>query len=102
LLWWVILVLLLDVFADTPTGNQLGPPSTSFSRGAPLPLWGSATLRLATLASAPPPPQAAKADGRKTIYRNEFTPTRVTQGIDEKLPAQFNGFVHTRLQNKSI
>jgi hypothetical protein len=22
----------LDVFADTPTGNQLGPPSTSFSR----------------------------------------------------------------------
>ena len=25
-------VLLLDVFADTPTGNQCGPPSTSFSR----------------------------------------------------------------------
>ena len=22
----------LDVFRDTPTGNQLGPPSTSFSR----------------------------------------------------------------------
>jgi hypothetical protein len=25
-------VCLLDVFADTPTGNQCGPPSTSFSR----------------------------------------------------------------------
>jgi hypothetical protein len=25
-------VCLLDVFADTPTGNQCGPPSSSFSR----------------------------------------------------------------------
>jgi hypothetical protein len=38
-------VLLLDVFADTPTGNQCGPPSTSFSRAElPPPLRGSAAL----------------------------------------------------------
>ena len=40
----------LDVFRDTPTGNQLGPPSTSFSRTEPpLPIRGSAargSLRL--------------------------------------------------------
>ena len=43
-------VLLLDVFADTPTGNQCGPPSTSFSRAERLPPSGvrlrSPSLRL--------------------------------------------------------
>ena len=41
--WW------LDVFADTPTGNHCGPPSTRFSR----------------------------AEGRKTIYRSRFTPALI-------------------------
>jgi len=34
----------LDVFRDTPTGNQLGPLDQFFARGAPPPLRGSAAL----------------------------------------------------------
>src|SRR6185437_6339927 len=44
-----------------------------FARAAP-PLWGSAALRLATLASAPPHPKGVETEGRKTIYRKIFTP----------------------------
>ena len=39
---------MLDVFADTPTGNQRGPPSTRFARAeqklhpSASPLWGEA------------------------------------------------------------
>ena len=48
--WW------LDVFADTPTGNHCGPPSTRFSRAERL------------------HPSGVKTEGRKTIYRSRFTP----------------------------
>ena len=37
-------MLMLDVFGDTPTRNQCGPPSTSFSRAPLSPLRGSAAL----------------------------------------------------------
>lgn len=71
---WVMLVVRLDVFADTPTQEQRDPPSTSFGLGALRAPPGSAARRLATLATAPPPPEGHGADRRTHIYRNNFTP----------------------------
>jgi hypothetical protein len=66
----------LDVFGDTSTRNQRGPPSTSFSpeESSFTPL-GFGCARLATLALAPPRPKGVKLEGRRAIYRNGFTPT---------------------------
>ena len=44
----------LDVFADTPTGNHYGPPSTSFGRRQPPFGGGCAPARYARLRSAAP------------------------------------------------
>jgi hypothetical protein len=67
---------MLDVFADTPTGNQFGPPSTSFSRaGALAPRWGSAALGSLRSPSLRLAPTGGKGGGRqsnlqKQIYTN--------------------------------
>ena len=52
--------LVLDVFVDTPTGNQRGPPSTSFPCAEQLhPFW----VRLRSARSASP--QRGEAGGKK-------------------------------------
>jgi len=61
-------VLMLDVFADTPTGNQCGPPSTSFSR-APLHPFGD-RLRCGSLRS---PPLRLTPKGWRQMEERQFT-----------------------------
>src|SRR5271157_3963041 len=50
-------------------------PRPVFGGGSPLS--GATALRLATLASAPPPPKGGWAEGRGVIYRKTFTPASV-------------------------
>ena len=67
---------MLAVFGDTPTGNQYGPPSTSFLRaGALAPRWGSAALGSLRSPSLRLAPTGGKGGGRqsnlqKQIYTN--------------------------------
>ena len=61
-------VLMLDVFGDTPTGNQYGPPSTSFSR-APLHPCG-VRLRCGSLRS---PPLRLTPQGWRQREERQFT-----------------------------
>jgi hypothetical protein len=66
---------MLDVFADTPTGNQYGPPSTSFSRAERLHPSGVRlrSARYARLRSASPRrgEDGGKKDNlQKQIYTN--------------------------------
>ena len=51
-------------------------PRPAFRARSALPPPGFGCARLATLAFATPHPGGGKAEGRKTIYRNRFTPTR--------------------------
>ena len=52
---------------DTPTGNQFGPPSTSFSRaGALAPRWGSAALGSLRSPSLRLAPTGGKGGGRQS------------------------------------
>ena len=51
-------------------------PRPAFRARSALPPPGFGCARLATLAFAPPHPGGGKAEGRKTIYRNRFTPTK--------------------------
>ena len=62
----------LDVFADTSTGNHLGPPSTSFSRAARLhPSWVRLrSARYARLRSASP--RRGGGGGKKDKLQKEF------------------------------
>ena len=66
------LVWLLDVFADTPTGNQGGPPSTSFSRAERLSPSGVRlrSARYARLHSASP--RRGKDRGKKDNLQKQF------------------------------
>jgi hypothetical protein len=65
-------VLWLDVFADTPTGNQCGPPSTSFSRVERLHPSGVRlrSARYAHLHSASP--RRGEAGGKKDKLQKQF------------------------------
>ncbi len=63
-----------DVFRDTPTGNQLGPPSTSFSRaGAPTPP-GLGCARLATLAFLASPRRGGGEGKKDKLQKDFYTP----------------------------
>src|SRR6266704_3317060 len=67
----------LDVFRDTPTGNQCGPPSTSFSRAERLHPSGVRlrSARYARLRSASP--RRGGGGGKKDKLQKEFyTPKR--------------------------
>ena len=61
---------------DTPTGNQGGPPATSFPHAERLPPGRGAaalgSLRSPSLRRTPP---GGQAKGGETIYRKTFTPT---------------------------
>jgi len=59
LVWWAMWFWMLDVFADTPTGNHGGPPSTSFRARSVLTPPGFGNARLATLAFAPLTPEGS-------------------------------------------
>ena len=68
---------MLDVFVDTPTGNQRGPPSTSFARAEQLhPFWVRLrSARYARLRSASP--QRGEAGGKedklqKQVYTGQY------------------------------
>src|SRR6266545_2926614 len=63
--WWPMWFWMLDVFADTPTGNHCGPPSTSFARAEQLHPFGVRlrSARYARLRSASP--QRGEAGGKK-------------------------------------
>ena len=50
-------------------------PRPAFRARSALPPPGFGCARLATLTFAPPHPEGGKAEGRKTNYRNRFTPT---------------------------
>src|SRR5438105_3495481 len=77
---------MMDVFGDTPTGNQFDPPSTSFSDEATP--FGCGCVRFAPLPFTPPHPKgvrrsnggraaAPRAPARAPAepnYRNVFTP----------------------------
>lgn len=71
-------VLSLDVFADTPTGNQCGPPSTSFSR-APLHPFGT-RLRCGSLRS---PPLRLTPKGWRQMEERQFTERLLHPRMDE-------------------
>jgi hypothetical protein len=62
----------LDVFCDTPTGNQLGPPSTSFSRAERLHPSGVRlrSARYARLRSASP--RRGAGEGKKDKLQKDF------------------------------
>jgi hypothetical protein len=62
----------LDVFVDTPTGNQLGPPSTSFSRAERLHPSGVRlrSARYARLRSASP--RRGGGGGKKDKLQKDF------------------------------
>src|SRR5438445_2767712 len=72
LLWWVMWLLMLDVFADTPTGNQHDPPSTSFSRAERLHPSGVRlrSARYARLRSASP--RRGGGGGKKDKLQKDF------------------------------
>src|SRR5579859_2425333 len=74
LVWWVILVLSWMCFATPQQETSLARPRPVFrARSASTPP-GFGYARLATLAFAPPHPGGVEAEGRKTIYRKDFTP----------------------------
>ena len=77
------MVLMLDVFGDTPTGNQLWPALDQFfARGAPPP-FGGGCARLATLASAPPPPKGGGGGKKDNLQKDFYTPNlSTTQTLD--------------------
>ena len=65
-------VCLLEVFADTPTGNQCGPPSTSFSR-AERPYPSGVRLRSARYARLhSAEPRRGKDEGKKDNLQKQF------------------------------
>ena len=66
-------MLMLDVLVTPQQETNMARLDQFFARAAP-PLWGSAALRLATLASAPPHPKGVETEGRKTIYRKFLHP----------------------------
>ncbi len=87
---------MLDVFADTPTGNHCGPPSTSFRARSVFTPLGFGCTRLATLAFAPPHPRGVKTNGSRTNYRSRFTPAAwrsngVMEGQAKHLDMEVNG-----------
>ncbi len=61
--------LVWDVFVDTPTGNQRGPPSTSFARAEQLGVRLRST-RYARLRSASP--QMGEAGGKEDKLQKQF------------------------------
>ena len=72
---------MLDVFADTPTGNQLGPPSTSFLRaGALAPRWGSAALGSLRSPSLRLAPTGGKGGGRQSNLQKQIY-TNIQDGV---------------------
>jgi hypothetical protein len=74
LLWWVILVFSWMCLLTPQQETSLARPRPVFrARSASTPP-GFGCARLATLAFAPPHPGGVEAQGRKTIYRNRFTP----------------------------
>ena len=67
---------MLDVFVDTPTGNQRGPPSTRFARAEQLHPFG-VRLRSARYAS----PQRGEAGGKKdNLQKQVYTGQAPRQG----------------------
>jgi hypothetical protein len=77
---------MLDVFGDTPTENQYGPPSTSFSNEQhPLGAAAFGSLRSPSLrrtqrvfgeAAVSPPPRRALSRGRprRNLQKDFYTP----------------------------
>jgi hypothetical protein len=77
---------LLDVFADTPTGNHCGPPSTSFPRAEQLHPFG-VRLRLARYARLrSASPQRGEAGGKKDkLQKQIYTGVEPVFGIIKEI-----------------
>src|ERR1035437_1582595 len=69
---WVVMDLLWMCLVTPQQETLMARPRRVLCGGSPPS--GTAALRLATLASAPPPPQGGRAEGRRAIYRTTFTP----------------------------
>src|SRR5262252_4633975 len=78
--WWDMFGLELDVFRDTPTRSQHGPPSTSFSGAERLPPSGVRlrSARYARLRSASP--RRGEGGGKEDNLQKEIY-TDPVQGI---------------------
>src|SRR5579875_100033 len=75
LFWWVMLWLMLDVFGDTPTGNQMWPALDQFfARGAPLPLRGSAALGSLRSPSLRLAPEGQRRRNKDNLQKQFYTP----------------------------
>src|ERR1035441_10072819 len=83
--WWVVMDLLWMCLVTPQQETIMARPRPVLGGGSP-PL-GAAALRLATLASAPPPPKGGWAEGRRAIYRTTFTPTLVWLCTPESMPS---------------
>src|SRR5882672_2779206 len=75
-LWWAMWFWMLDVFATPQQETNVARPRPVFRARTVITPLGFGCARLATLAFAPPHPRGVMTEGRKTIYRKTFTPTR--------------------------
>src|ERR1035437_6434208 len=84
---WVVMDLLWMCLVTPQQETIMARPRPVFCGGSPPS--GTAALRLATLASAPPPPKGGWAEGRRAIYRTTFTPAFSWLG-----PYEFSSIQH--------
>src|ERR1035437_69573 len=97
---WVVMDLLWMCLVTPQQETIMARPRPVFCGGSPPS--GTAALRLATLASAPPPPKGGWAEGRRAIYRTTFTPAinRPWGGFDVALMWLWGGLpAQSRITN---